>query len=134
VRRAARPGQITAGMSHQGWDLQLSQHSQLGGGIKGERWVARYVSGLGTSSRAVLRLARRRGRRCRGRRGRRCALRLRLGALEQRHLCAALLAWLRLAALVLGDALARAHVSFLRRSASAPLGPDTVVSPVQVVA
>jgi hypothetical protein len=40
-------GQITAAMSRQGWDLQLSQHSQLGGGIKGELWVARYVSGMG---------------------------------------------------------------------------------------
>ena len=40
-------GQITAGMTRQGWDLQLSQHSQLGGGIQSERWVARYVSGMG---------------------------------------------------------------------------------------
>jgi hypothetical protein len=40
-------GQITAGMSRQGWDLELRQHSQLGGGIKGESRVARYVSGMG---------------------------------------------------------------------------------------
>jgi hypothetical protein len=38
---------ITIGMSRQGWDLQLAQHSHVGGAIKGEVWVARYVTGMG---------------------------------------------------------------------------------------
>jgi hypothetical protein len=40
-------GMIAVGMSRQGWDLQLAQHSHVGGAIKGEVWVARYVTGMG---------------------------------------------------------------------------------------
>jgi hypothetical protein len=39
-------GQITAGMTRQGWDVELKQHSTLGGGGLGELWLARYVSGM----------------------------------------------------------------------------------------
>jgi hypothetical protein len=59
-------GQITACMTRQGWDLELKHHSTLGGGHQGERWYARYVSGMGCVIEGGTATGRRRARRCSG--------------------------------------------------------------------